>query len=169
MLRKTEQPSHLASRLMGCRLPSVALINFNGYPVGLERYGRGWAAIYFYSGAPSEEQPSRTDDIALHASYFHHHDDLTALRVRTLGVSTEPARAQLRRKSATLIPHDLLSDPDLRVAEALGLPTADYDGKTGYQQLALVAKDGIIERVFYPIDNQSRNASQVVAWIRHRL
>lgn len=156
--------------LRGSAPPSLSVIALDGLlpvdPGGYTRGGR--AVIYFYGGTASLTQPSAPGDIALHASYTNHKDDLIAAGAHVIGVSTEPALVQHHRKIELDISHELFSDPDLRVAKELGLPTANNDGKAAYQQLTLVARNGIIDRVFYPVDNPARSASQVVAWIRHQ-
>lgn len=131
-----------------------------------EDYSRGWTVLYFYPGQPSDQRPGHPDDIALHAAYSHHHYDLSAMRVSVAGISTEPADVQQERRTNCAIPHDLLSDPELRLASALNLPTGELDGSPVYEPLALVMRDAVIQRAFYPIGDRPRHVSEVVAWIR---
>jgi peroxiredoxin len=131
-----------------------------------ERYACGWTVVYFYAGQPSDERPSNPEDVALHTAYSHHHYDLTAMRASVAGISTEPTEVQQAHRTKCAIPHDLLSDPELRLASALHLPTRELNGNAVYEQLALVMREGIVHRAFYPIDDKPRHVGEVVAWIR---
>jgi peroxiredoxin len=153
------QLSHLISTAMpllpGCTWGSSAD----------ESYARGWTVLYFYAGQSSDQHPSNPDDLALHAAYSHHHYDLTAMRVSVAGISTEPSNVQQERRTRCAIPHDLLSDPELRLALTLQLPTQELYGNAVYEPLALVMRDGIIHQMFYPIGDRLRHVGEVVAWI----
>ena len=66
------------------------------------------------------------------------------------------------------LPFPMLSDVDLALAEALGLPTFQAGGMRLYKRLTLVVDGGTIEHVFYPIFPPNQHASQVLAWLRER-
>ena len=51
---------------------------------------------------------------------------------------------------------------------ALGLPTFEVEGHILYKRLALVAEDGRIAKVFYPVFPPDENAADVLAWLRQR-
>ena len=63
------------------------------------------------------------------------------------------------------MPFPVISDPELRLRDAIGLPTFEIAGMTLYKRLALVARDGRIAKVFYPVFPPDRNADEVLAWI----
>ena len=58
--------------------------------------------------------------------------------------------------------------PELRLAEALRLPTFEFEGRQLYKRLALVAEEGRIAKVFYPVFPPDENAADVLAWLRER-
>jgi peroxiredoxin len=62
----------------------------------------------------------------------------------------------------------LISDPELKLAAALGLPTFAAGGRSFYRRLCLVAEEGAIVKVFDPIAALERNAAEVVAWLESR-
>jgi peroxiredoxin len=64
------------------------------------------------------------------------------------------------------MPYPVISDRGLALRDALGLPTFDVAGHTLYRRLALIAREGRIEQVFYPVFPPDRNAGDVVAWLR---
>ena len=51
------------------------------------------------------------------------------------------------------------------LAEALRLPTFGVEDMTLYRRITLVAEDGAIAKVFYPVFPPDRNAADVVAWL----
>lgn len=59
----------------------------------------------------------------------------------------------------------LLADPGLRLAAALGLPSFEAAGMRLYKRVTLVARDGEIAKVFYPVFPPDRNASEVLSWL----
>ena len=63
------------------------------------------------------------------------------------------------------MPFPVVSDPELRLRDALGLPTFAVAGLELYKRLALVAQGGVIEKVFYPVFPPDRNAADVAAWL----
>jgi peroxiredoxin len=60
----------------------------------------------------------------------------------------------------------VIADPERRAAQALGLPTFEIAGRRLYRRLALVARRGRVEKVFYPVFPPDRNAADVVAYLR---
>jgi peroxiredoxin len=63
------------------------------------------------------------------------------------------------------LPFDLLSDEKLEFAKALRLPTFEVDGLKLIKRLALVTRDGAIEKVFYPVFPPDQNAGNVLDWL----
>jgi peroxiredoxin len=64
------------------------------------------------------------------------------------------------------LPYPLLNDGPLCLRDELGLPTFEVCGMTLYKRLAFVAREGRIEKVFYPVFPPDRNASDVEEWLR---
>jgi peroxiredoxin len=66
------------------------------------------------------------------------------------------------------LPHAVAADPQLRLAEALRLPTFEFEGTRLYKRLTLVAEEGRIVKVFYPVFPPDENAAEVVTLLRGR-
>jgi hypothetical protein len=66
------------------------------------------------------------------------------------------------------IPFRLISDPDLRLADSLGLPTFEFTGQLFYRRATLVAEHGEIVKVFYPVPTPEANAEAVLTRLRGR-
>jgi peroxiredoxin len=71
-----------------------------------------------------------------------------------------------KRRSASSLPFPLLSDADLRFAHALRLPVFRAGGQTLLKRLTLIVRDGVVEKVFYPVFPPDRHAEEVLGWLR---
>jgi peroxiredoxin len=63
------------------------------------------------------------------------------------------------------IPYPVLSDDSLQLAELLGLPTFETSGMRLYRRLTFIARDGRIEKVFYPVFPPGKDAIDVLEWL----
>lgn len=70
------------------------------------------------------------------------------------------------RCSRPHLPYPLLSDPDLRLADALRLPTFETAGRRLYARQTLVLRYDLVEHVFYPAFPPDGHAAEVLAWLR---
>ena len=86
-----------------------------------------------------------------------------------VGLSAQTLEEQREAAERLDLPHAVAADPDLRLADALRLPTFDFEGRRLYKRLALVAEEGRIVKVFYPVFPPDENAAEVLAWLRGRL
>lgn len=63
------------------------------------------------------------------------------------------------------LPFALLNDGQLTLAQALKLPTFEYAGTRLIKRLTIIATNGLIRKVFYPVFPPSDNAREVIAWL----
>jgi peroxiredoxin len=94
------------------------------------------------------------------------HSELQALGKRVAGLSTQPLADQIEFAERNAMPFPVIADPERRLGAALGLPTFAVAGETLYRRLALVAENGRIVKVFYPVFPPDENAADVLAWLR---
>jgi peroxiredoxin len=155
-------------------LPSVPLPTTAGSTVGLAGMP-GRVVVYAYprTSRPGEPSPTGWDEIPgargctpQSCAFRDHHAELIALGVQVFGLSTQTTEYQREAVERLHLPFELLSDNDLKLISALGLPTFDVDGMTLIRRLTLVISDGRIEHVFYPVPEPARNAEDVIAWLR---
>jgi peroxiredoxin len=66
------------------------------------------------------------------------------------------------------MPFPVIADPELRLGAALDLPTFEIAGLRLYKRLTLVAEQGRIAKVFYPVFAPDANAGEVLAYLRSR-
>ena len=102
-----------------------------------------------------------------HTSGFRDlHAEFGALGVRVFGLSTQDTAYQREMVERVQVPFAVLSDAGLELTRALRLPTFEVAGQTLLKRIAWIARDGTIERVFYPVFPPDRNAAEVLAALR---
>ncbi len=83
-------------------------------------------------------------------------------------MSTQPTDYQLEAVERLRLPIPLLSDADLRLAKALRLPTFHAGGHVLLKRLTALVRDGVVEKVFYPVFPPQSHAQEVLGWIQTR-
>jgi peroxiredoxin len=165
-----------ADHLAGLEVPSVTLPSTDG-DLDLAGLAAGLLALYVYprTGRPGVEPPRTWDETPgargctpQSCGYRDHGAELRELGARVLGVSAQSLDDQREVAERLGLPHPVVADPELRLAEALGLPTFEFEGRRLYKRLALVAEGGRIVKVFYPVFPPDENAAEVLAWLRER-
>jgi peroxiredoxin len=163
-----------ADHLAGARIPALALPSTLGGAVDLAVAAAGKAVIYCYprTGRPGEPLLSGWDAIPgargctpEACAFRDHHADLAALGTQVFGISTQTTDEQREFAERVHLPFALLSDADLRFAEALRLPAFRVDGLTLHRRLTLIAEGGVIVKVFYPVFPPDKHAAEVLAWL----
>jgi peroxiredoxin len=168
-----------ADHLAGRWLPALTLAATTGGTLELADAGAGPGALVLYvyprTGTPGRPSPDGWDAIPgargctpQSCAFRDHHAELRALGAGVLGLSAQPAEEQAAFAVREHLPFALLSDPELRLADALGLPTFEAGGMTLYKRITLVVQDGAIAKAFYPVFPPDRNAADVLAWLRQR-
>ena len=164
-----------AAHLTGMRLPHVELPATDGTAVDLAAVP-GTVVVFAYPRTGRPGEPSLVDDwdqipgargCTPHTCGFRDlHAEFAALGARVYGLSTQDSAYQREMVERLHVPFPVLSDADLALTRALRLPTMDVAGHTLIKRLAWIARDGVIERVFYPVFPPNANASEVLAALR---
>jgi peroxiredoxin len=169
------QDDGAARHLAGQRLPDLALPATDGSTVNLARL-KGRTVVYAYprTGRPGQALPTGWDAIPgargctpQSCGFRDHFAELKGLGVAHLfGLSTQDTDYQREAADRLHLPFAILSDEKLALMRALQLPTFAVDGMTLMRRLALVADDGVIAKVFYPVFPPDASAAEVIAWLR---
>ena len=162
-----------ADHLPGMRLPSVPVASTSGDIVDPSALpGRTVVYCYPMTGRPDRSLPAGWDEIPgargctpQSCSFRDHHAELRSLGANVFGASTQDTEYQREAATRLHLPFALLSDSDLALAGALGLPTFEVDGMILLKRLTLVIDEGWIEKVFYPVFPPDRSAEEVVEWL----
>jgi peroxiredoxin len=91
-----------------------------------------------------------------------HFAELTALGAGVFGVSRQGTDYQQEAVHRLELPFELLSDSRLELANAMRLPTFQFEGETLLKRLTLIVLEGQVEHVFYPVFPPDRHAEEVV-------
>jgi peroxiredoxin len=163
------------AHLPGMTVPAIALPSTAGRAVLLAGTGRPRTVVYVYprTGAPGEAPPDGWDQIPgargctpQSCSFRDHHRELLELGAEVFGLSSQTTAYQQEMAQRLHLPFEVLSDADLRFAEALRLPTFVFAGMTLIKRLTLILREGRIEHVLYPVFPPDQSAAQTIAWLR---
>jgi peroxiredoxin len=166
-----------ADHLPGRVVPGARLGSTLGEPLDLSEITSTLTLVYVYPRAalPGVPLPASWEEIpgapgcAPQSCAFRDHVlELAAYGVSVFGLSSQPLSEQRAFAQLERIPYPLLSDPELHLAEALGLPTFEADGRRFYRRLTFLAHERRIAKVFYPVFPPHQNASQVLQWLATR-
>ena len=168
------QDDGAARHLTGMRLPDVALAATDGAQVNLSKLpGRTVVYVYPRTGRPGQALPTGWDAIPgargctpQSCGFRDHFDELKKLGVDALfGLSSQDSAYQREAAERLHLPFAILSDADLKLTNAMRLPTFDVDGMTLLKRMAWVIDQGVIAHVFYPVFPPDRSAAEVVGWL----
>ncbi len=168
------QDDGACAHLAGAKLPAVKLPSTGGKSIDPSTF-RGTTVIYIYprTGRPDEPSPAGWNEIPgargctpQSCAFRDHFEELKrAGAAQVFGLSTQSTADQSEAAERLHLPFELLSDEKLAFARALKLPTFEVEGMTLIKRIALVARDGKIEKVFYPVFPPDRNAGDVLDWL----
>jgi peroxiredoxin len=161
--------------LLGIPVPAIALPSTSGRSVVLATLtGRTIVYCYPRSGRPGIPPPDGWDAIPgargctpESCGFRDHFAELKAAGAAAIfGLSTQTTEYQKELVDRLHLPFEILSDADFEFANAMRLPTFELKGMTLIKRLTLVLRDGIVEKVFYPVFPPDRHAEEVRAWLR---
>jgi peroxiredoxin len=162
-----------ASHLEGSLLPDIVLQSTDGSSVNFTGLSGRWV-IYVYpmTGRPDAPLPDGWDGIPgargctpQSCSFRDHYAELKALNTGVIGLSTQTTEYQREVRDRLHLPFQLLSDSTLRLRSTMRLPTFTVAGMELYKRLTLIAHEGRIEKIFYPVFPPDQNADEVLVWL----
>lgn len=166
-----------ADHLAGLAVPALSLPSTGGGETGLAALAGGLLVAYLYprTGVPGEPLPTGWDEIPgargctpQSCAYRDGLAEFERLGARVVGISAQGPGEQREFAAREQIPFPLLSDPTLRLAAGLRLPTFEVAGMTLYRRLTFVAEAGRVVKAFYPVFPPDRDAEHVLSWLAER-
>ena len=165
-----------ADHLTGMRLPNIKLPSTNGDIIDVG-YLEGVTVLFAYPRTGTTQSIGLVDDWCMipgargctpqTCAFRDLAQDFMAIGVNNLfGLSTQNSLYQKEMVERLHVPFPILSDTGLELAHALRLPVFQVSGHSMFKRLTLVARDGVIEKVFYPIFPPDQNASNVLEWLK---
>ncbi len=167
-----------AAHLQGLRLPHIALSATTGATIDLAAVS-GIAIVFAYprTGVPGvdplvpdwDEIPGARGCTPHTRGYRDHYAEFVKLGASVFGLSTQDTPYQQEFAERMHVQFPILSDEKLALSRAIFLPAMDIAGHTLIKRLAWIARDGVIERIFYPVFPPDKNAETVLAALHEYL
>jgi peroxiredoxin len=165
-----------ADHLTGAAVPPVALAATDSTVVDLSAVAAaGRVVLYAYPRTAPPGEPSLVPDwdqipgargcTPEACSFRDAHEQIRAAGTALYGLSTQDTDFQREVVQRLGLPFPLLSDADLRLTRAMRLPTFAAAGQTLLKRLTMVLRDGMVEKVWYPVFPPDRHADEVLAWL----
>jgi peroxiredoxin len=134
--------------------------------------GRTVVYIYPRTGRPDQELPDGWNAFPgargctpQSCSFRDHKAELEELGAGIFGLSTQDTDYQREAVERLHLPFELLSDEEFAFVQALRLPTFELAGKRFVKRITLIVRDGVVEKVFYPVFPPDENVLQVLEWL----
>ncbi|MFL5825682.1 MAG: peroxiredoxin [Thermoleophilaceae bacterium] len=162
-----------AAHLTGSSVPAVTLRAADGSEVDLAAPGLLVVYAYPRTGTPGipliegwDEIPGARGCTPENCAFRDLHDDMRELGATVYGLSSQPFGEMEAFAEREHMPYPLLNDEALVLQREMGLPTFEAGGLTLYKRLTFIARDGRIEKVFYPVFPPDTHAADVLAYLR---
>jgi peroxiredoxin len=156
--------------------PNLVLATTNHDQVNFANLS-GYVVIYIYpmTGRPDTELPDVWDQIPgargctpQSCSFRDYHEELKKLNAVVFGLSTQATDYQKEAAKRLHLPFPLVSDVDLEFVHKLSLPTLEVDGMVLFKRITLVAYNGVMQKIFYPVFSPNENANHVIAYLNEQ-
>lgn len=170
------QDDGAADHLVGMRLPAISLETTTHSQFNLGQT-QGRIVIYCYpmTGQPNVPLPDGWDQIPgargctpQSCSFRDHYQELRSLGADVVGLSVQSTEYQQEMADRLHLPFPVLSDADYRFQQALRLPTFVAAGMTLLKRITLIANDGVIEAVHYPIFPSDSDPAWVIDYLKNK-
>ena len=168
------QDDGAANHLPGMRLPRLSLCATTGKELNLGEI-KGRLVIYCYpmTGQPNVALPEGWDQIPgargctpQSCSFRDHYQELQSLGVEIVGLSVQSTAYQQEMADRLHLPFPVVSDADYQFQGALQLPTFIAAGMTLLKRITLIANDGVIEAIHYPIFPSDSDPAWVISYLK---
>jgi peroxiredoxin len=164
-----------SERLLGEMLPGLGFASTGGGLVNLADATWDPVVVFVFPGVDRGVGNDRDPDgllgsgCSVQARGFRELAlDFAAREIEVLGLSSAPVGELQTFALREGLPFALLSDPELRLHECLGIPTYEAaGGQRVYERLSFLARESSIQRVFHPVPIPRRNAADILTLTNH--
>jgi peroxiredoxin len=162
------------NHLKGLKLPNFSLNATNGKAINLADI-KGKLVVYCYpmTGQPNVALPEGWDQIPgargctpQSCSFRDHYQELQELGAEVLALSVQPTEYQKEMVDRLHLPFQVVSDVNYQFQKALNLPTFVAAGMKLLKRVTLIANNGVIEAVHYPIFPSDSDPSWVIDYLK---
>ena len=165
-----------AAHLVGMTLPNISLMATNGRKINLSAV-KSWLVIYCYpmTGQPNVALPEGWDQIPgargctpQSCSFRDHYQELQDLGAEVIGLSVQSTEYQQEMVNRLHLPFPVVSDMNYQLQTALKLPTFVAAGMTLLKRVTLIAHDGLIKAIHYPIFPSDSDPAWVINYLKQQ-
>ena len=162
------------AHLKGMHLPNVSLLATNGLSIDIGAI-QGWLVIYCYpmTGQPNVALPDGWDQIPgargctpQSCSFRDHYQELQNLGAEVIGLSVQTTEYQKEMVERLHLPFPVVSDANYQFQKALNMPTFVAAGMTLLKRVTLIAHNGVIKAVHYPIFPSDSDPAWVINYLQ---
>jgi peroxiredoxin len=162
------------AHLKGMHLPNVSLLATNGLSIDIGAI-QGWLVIYCYpmTGQPNVALPDGWDQIPgargctpQSCSFRDHYQELQNLGAEVIGLSVQTTEYQKEMVERLHLPFPVVSDANYQFQKALNMPTFVAAGMTLLKRATLIAHNGVIKAVHYPIFPSDSDPAWVINYLQ---
>ena len=162
------------NHLKGLKLPNLSLNASNGKAINLADI-KGKLVVYCYpmTGQPNVGLPEGWDQIPgargctpQSCSFRDHYQELQELGAEVLALSVQPTEYQKEMVDRLHLPFQVVSDVNYQFQKALNLPTFVAAGMKLLKRVTLIANNGVIEAVHYPIFPSDSDPGWVIDYLK---
>ena len=166
-----------ANHLIGQQLPAIDLVSTNHARINLSQIP-GWLVVYCYpmTGVPGVPLPPHWDQIPgargctpQTNAYKDVYASFRKLGVDVYGMSTQTTAYQQELAERLQLPFAILSDHALAFQQALALPTFKVENNILLKRLTMIAHEGVIQTVHYPVFPSHADASWALTYLQSTL
>ena len=164
------------NHLIGMMLPNISLKSTRGDSINL-RGIRGNVVIYCYpmTGQPNVPLPEGWDQIPgargctpQSCSFRDHYQELQALGAEVIGLSVQTSDYQKEMTGRLHLPFPVLSDSNYEFQNAMNMPTFVAAGMILLKRVTLVATNGVIKAVHYPIFPSDSDPAWAIDYLKRQ-
>ena len=185
MTNLTELPNDLpppvddgaGDHLLGMKLPQLTLRATTGVEINVGEIP-GLLVVYCYpmTGQPNVALPEGWDQIPgargctpQSCSFRDHYQEIQDLGAAVMGLSVQSTAYQTEMAQRLHLVFPVLSDVEYEFQRALRLPTFQTSGMTLLKRLTLIARDGLIVAVHYPVFPSDSDPQLVIERLRESI
>ncbi len=163
-----------ANHLIGMHVPNILLKASSGKAINFAET-KGRLVIYCYpmTGRPDMALPDGWDQIPgargctpQSCSFRDHYQEIQLLGAEVVGLSVQSTEYQQEMINRLHLPFPVVSDAEYQFQQAMNLPTFVAAGMTLLKRITLVANNGLIEAVHYPIFPSDSDPAWVIDYLK---
>jgi len=161
--------------LVGRTIPEIGLPSTAGSTVQLADTSLGGFVLFIYPRMTQPDDqvsvewlriPGAKGCTAESCEFRDLADDFRELGLSIYGLSTQDATDQAQAAQRLRLSYPLLSDPELTMQRALGLPTFTYEGRQMYKRSTLVVRGASIVIAQLEVSDAALHPHELLALLR---